>query len=171
MKDSTLLIIVGALVVGFLVVFKYNTGVATGKTILAPQPSQNYGGYLQATTAPSVSSAISSMISGLGSSVGGWLGKSSSPSIATAGIAAAGQVGAGIAPRLISGGPAGAAAPNAPVQLIAPIGPITDPGLSYNATDYSSFDYGGLAYNNSYDPSASLNFPEIDTSTGGYYSA
>jgi hypothetical protein len=168
MRDSTIWIIAGAVLIGFLVVFKYNTQVATGQKILTPQPTQNYGGYLQATTAPAVSSAISGIISGFGSTIGGWLGNSSQPSIATAGISAAGSVAAGVAPRLISGGPAGSAAPNAPAALIAPIGPITDPSLSYNATDYSSFDYSGLAGNNSWDPTSSLS---IDPSTGGFYSA
>lgn len=178
MKDSTLLIIAGAVLVGFILVFRYNTQIATGQRILTPQPTQNYGGYIQATTAPAVSSALSGMISGFGSTVAGWLGKSSSPSIATAGISAAGGVAAGVAPRLISGGPAGSAAPNAPNTnggLIAPIpptGPIVDPTLSYNATDYSSFDYGGLASNNAYDPTATLSdFAQIDPTTGGYLSA
>jgi hypothetical protein len=172
MKDTWIYVIAGAVLIGFLVVFKYNTQIATGQKILTPQPTQNYGGYLQATTAPAVSQALSGAISGFGSTIAGWLGSSSQPSIATAGISAAGAVGAGVAPRLISGGPAGSAAPNAPAQLIAPIGPITDPNLSYNATDYSSFDYSGLASNNAYDPTASLgSFATIDPNSGGYLSA
>lgn len=141
-------IVVGAIAIGLLVVFRFNTQVATGQKILVPQPSQNYSGYLSTRAAPAVSDALNGIISGVGSFASSWLTRqSATPQSA----------------------PTGAAAPTGPVSdkvFIAGlptysdpgstlVGPQTDPILNLQNTDLVN-NSPSLSSDNSYDPSYSL---------------
>jgi hypothetical protein len=134
-------------------------GQVAGGTILAPQPSSNYSGYLAATTAPGVSTALNSALSGISTGVNhlfaGWFGGSGAA--------------AGPAPQQTASAnsPALAAQPAGPVYgpfvdaqtfqgTSSPVGPINDPSVAYGATSGAAFDYAGLANANTYDPGYSL---------------
>lgn len=133
--------------------------------ILAPQPSTNYSGYLAATTAPQVSGILNTVLAGVNSGFHSWL----SPSNPTPANAPANQ-GANMASPSLAAQPSGpyptygpAAPGNAAgsfsdlqAAFSAPVGPVVDPAMSYNATPGSAFDYGPLAADNAYDSAASL---------------
>lgn len=154
---ATVAIVVGVLAVFYLAVSRglVSSGVSVGvgpggitaaKGIIAPQPSSNYGGYLAASTAPGVSSALNGALTGLGSGLASWL-HSSTPA------QPAPQQGASASsPSLYAqpSGPAGAFVAGSTV------GPITDPVVSYDATSGAAFDYPGLAADNGYDASVAL---------------
>lgn len=174
MKDSTVIIVI--LAGAALLFWAVSTGliqttggaVRIGNTgIVAPQPNQNYSGYLAASTAPGVSGAINNALSGIGSGVGnlfaGWFG-GSAPSTTPPNNSAT------------PNSPAMAAQPSGPgqttseqygptvQQLTAPVGPVVDPQLAYAATAGSAFDYTGLSSANSYDSSYSLTDPAFSVS-------
>lgn len=173
MKDEGLII---ALVIGAIAIFFFavnrgliSSGVSVGvgaggatsvKGIIAPQPSQNYSGYLAASTAPGVAGAINGLLSGIGSGASAWFsGVKSTPTPAV-------------------GNPAQAAAPvssvanaaqqqsvydNTPLPLPA-LGPqLSDVNLAYDNTSGSSFGYDALAADNAYSPGDSLSIVD-DTS-------
>jgi hypothetical protein len=167
MKEETVIILI---VAGVALLFwatssgllKVTGGaVPVGNTgILAPQPSQNYSGYLAASTAPGVSSALNSIIGGLGTSLGAWLSPSGSPPP---------PVGQGASSASPSGAAQPIGVPNPAIQptsispsasLVGPtlVGPQIPPldGTSYDATLGSAYDYNGLSAANSFDPSYSL---------------
>src|SRR5919108_2458764 len=146
-------IVVGALVVVFLAVnrglvhagVQVPVGVGGQKGIVAPQPAQNYGGYLAATTAPQVSNILSTVISGANSALRSWL--TPAPSAQTPP-----RVGASASSPSLSAQPSGPA-----VTYYQPtIGPVVSPDLSYNSTSQAAFDYSGLSFDNGFDPNASL---------------
>jgi hypothetical protein len=158
MKDNVIVI---AVIAGVALLFwAVSTGlikttggnVAIGGGIVAPQPAQNYSGYLAASTAPAVSNALSGAVSGLSSSLSSWL--------SGLGGSTATPVGQAANPN----SPALAAQPIGP-QVIPTLGsyagPQVDPLLAYDSTSGSAYDYAGLAGANSYDPS-------YDLSTGAY---
>lgn len=151
-------LVVGGLAVIFLLVNRglVNAGVPVGHGIVAPQPAQNYGGYLAASTAPQVSGLLSTVLSGVTSAAHSWLSPSSSSN-----TPAPNQAASSASPSLSAqpSGPAAAvSSPLGPsdVGMGWMIGPVIDPSLSYNATPGSAFDYAGLASDNSFDPNASL---------------
>lgn len=177
MKDSTILILViGGLALlfwasskGFISASPTGLGInpATGKaygTIAVPQPSTNYSGYLAASTAPGVTSALNALIGGLGSTTSSWLAGSG---------AATPTVGQG-ATNPSSSAPSAAAQPVGPSSSYfysgaylnpisspsAAVGPAVAPELSYGATSGAAFDYAGLASSNAVDPSYSLTIPD-----------
>lgn len=154
---ATVAIVVGVLAVFYLAVSRglVSSGVAVGvgpggitsaKGIVAPQPSSNYGGYLAASTAPGVASALNGALTGIGSGLASWL-HGSNPQ------APAPQQGASpTSPSLY-------AQPSGPVgDFVAgsTVGPVVDPAVSYNATSGAAFDYPGLASDNGYDGSVAL---------------
>lgn len=177
MKDSTvILLIVGGFVLLFWAFSKgiiSTTGLgvnpATGQpygTIVTPQPTTNYSGYLAATTAPGVSSALNGALSGIGSGLNnlfsGWFGGSS-------------QTTPGPNQTASPTSPAVAAQPSGSVYgpfvdastfqgTSNPVGPVVDPVMSYNSTSGSAFDFLGLSNANSYDPSYALNDPGLMSS-------
>lgn len=129
-------------------------GVTTAHGIVAPQPGSNYSGYLAATTAPGVSSALNGLLTGVGGAFTKWLTPNAPAQPAPAQGANAAS-------------PSLAAQPSGPVPAAAfgsasatgsgaPVGPMVPPDISYNATAGSAFDYSGLAGDNGYDPSFSL---------------
>lgn len=146
------------------------TGVASG-AIQVPQPSSNYSGYLAATTAPGVASAVNTIIGGLGTTLSGWFsGGSNAPQVAqgpaapaSAAPSAAAQPAGPTPINPITGGNFYAGA-NAPAMLNAtaatPIGPITAPDVTYDATSGSAFDYNGLSGSNAYDPTYAMLIPD-----------
>lgn len=119
--------------------------------IVAPQPAQNYGGYLSAATAPGVSTFLNTALSGLGNAFGSWL----SPSKSTPAPAQGSNPGS---PSLAAQplGPAQQAASLADISGGWMIGPTVNPVMSYNNTSGAAFDYGGLAADNGFDPNAGL---------------
>lgn len=166
MKDSTIIVlIVAAVALFFWASSRGLLGIGLGPTglianpatgaqsgaIAVPQPTQNYSGYLAASTAPGISSALNSIIGGIGGGLAAWL----SPS-------------GGRSPVVSQG-----ANPNSPAYAAQPqtysvpdsgtlVGPQLDPiaGLSYQgATVGSAFDYAGLAGANAYDPNYDLSTP------------
>jgi hypothetical protein len=176
MKDSTIVILViGGFAVlylafsrGFLSASPTGLGLnpATGQaygTINVPQPSTNYSGYLAASTAPGVSSALNGALSGIGSGLNnlfsGWFGGSSQTPTA------ANQTATPASPSL-GAQPAG---PNYGPFLDAtmlqgtsnPVGPVNNPDLAYAATSGLAFDYAGLANANSPDSTYSLMDPSL----------
>lgn len=156
-------VVVGAVAIIFLAVnrglISSGVGISVGaggstsaKGIVAPQPATNYSGYLAASTAPGVSSALNGLLSGLGSGFGSWLGGGG-------GSTPGPNQGANPASPSLGAQPSGPslATQNAPIggALVGPqIDPIT--GLTYDATSGAAFDYSGLAADNAYDPTASL---------------
>jgi hypothetical protein len=167
MKDSTVLIVV---IAGFALIFwafskgflsASPTGLGinpqTGKpfgVVNIPQPSQNYSGYLAASTAPGVSTALNGALSGIGAGLNnlfsGWIGGSSQVQGVNQG-----------AVNPPASAPSAAAQPVGPTaQIFGPfVGPVAYPDVSYNATPGSAFDYAGLAADNVYDPTYSLQDP------------
>lgn len=140
-------------------------GVTTAKGIIAPQPSANYGGYLAASTAPGVSSALNGALTGLGGALAGWLGRPSSSPAAPAQGASASSPSLAAQPS----GPFMPSGPMPPTSIGIPtsgggtfaedgwvIGPQISPDISFNSTAGSAFDYSGIASDNAFDPSASL---------------
>lgn len=182
MKDSTVIILI---VGGFALLFwAMSRGLLTGTptglgvnpatgrpygVITAPQPTTNYSGYLAATTAPGVSSALNGALSGIGTGLNnlfsGWFGgASTAPS--------PNQTASASSPAL-------AAQPNGAVYgpfvdastfqgTANPIGPVINPEMSYNSTSGSAFDFYGLANANSPDMTYSLMDPAL-TDAGGTY--
>lgn len=179
MKDSTIILLVVA--GGALLFWAVSTGLirTTGGAIpvgpqgqipsgaiYAPQPSTNYSGYLAATTAPGVSTALNSALSGLGTGINhlfsGWLSGSAAaqPSaVSPSGGPNAAQTAPSDTPALAAsaGQIYGPFMSQADLQGTSnPVGPIVDPAVGYAATSGAAFDYSGLASANSYDPGYSL---------------
>jgi hypothetical protein len=160
-------LVIGGIAVIFLLVNRglVNAGVPVGHGIVAPQPSSNYGGYLAATTAPQVSGLLSTVLSGVTSAAHSWLSSnppsSNTPAPNQSASASSPSLSAqpvGPNPGFIASGGILAAGPLGPSDsgMGWMIGPQVDPTISYNATPANAFDYTGLAYDNSYDPNASL---------------
>jgi hypothetical protein len=171
MKESTvILLVVGGFV---LLMWAVSTGVLRttggniqlGGGIVAPQPTQNYSGYLAASTAGGVSDVLNTALSGLSGSVAGWFGGSGGSSTvvnqgpvqpASQAPTAAAQP-SGPTPSGFYSGVSAPAMMNA--TQYTPVGPIPPPDISYASTSQSAFNYDALANANSYDPS-------YDMSTG-----
>lgn len=184
MKDSTILILI---VGGFALLFwAFSRGLltasptglginpATGRaygTVAVPQPSQNYSGYLAASTAPGVASALNGALSGIGVGLNnlfsGWLGSSNTgsgggnqgPVAPAASAPSAAAQPSGPTPGSFYSGASAPAMLNA--TAYTPVGPVVPPDVSYAATPGSAFDYQGLSVDNSYDPSYSLQDPAL----------
>lgn len=133
-------------------------GVGGQRGIVAPQPAQNYGGYLAATTAPQVSSLLGTAISGLNNAFSSWLHPTTVAKPAP-------QQGANVSSPSMAAQPSGPSYVSASTNTFiaaeaantpTPIGPVIDPNMSYNATPGSAFDYSGMAFDNGFDPNASL---------------
>lgn len=128
-------------------------GVTSTKGIVAPQPSSNYGGYLAASTAPGVSSALNGALTGLGSAFAGWFGGSPAPTKPV-------QQGATSNSPSLAAQPIGTT--DAPIggALVGPQ-PASLSGLQLtydSGTTGAAFDYTGLANANSWDQSSSLEY-------------
>jgi hypothetical protein len=163
MKDSTIIILV---VAGVAVLFwAVSTGLlktvggpvtVPGTNILAPQPTQNYSGYLAASTAPGVSSALNGALSGLGTGLNhlfaGWFGSPTGSSAPTP-I----KQGSNPASPSLGAQPVGPSASTIAAQTAEGsfVGPQI-PEIGYEVTSGSAFDYSGLAADNGYDPAYSL---------------
>lgn len=155
---GTIALVVGVLAIFYLAINRglINSGVQVGigpggvtsaRGIVAPQPSSNYGGYLAASTAPGVASALNGALTGIGSSLASWVHGSPAP--------------AGPAPAQGASynSPSMAAQPSGPVGSYvagSTVGPVIDPVVSYDATSGAAFDYPGLAADNGYDASVAL---------------
>lgn len=169
MKDSTLVILVvaGAALLFWAVssgiIRTTGGGINVGGGVVAPQPTQNYSGYLAASTAPQVSGAINTAISGLSGLFSGWLsGSQVAPKT--------GQTYSPSSPSLFAQ-PSGPA-PTSGAKLVSSlnpsvgsayasysdtlVGPQVSDDISYQATNGSAFDYYGLASDNAFDPDYSL---------------
>lgn len=174
MKENTviILIVAGAALLFWAVstgLIKTTGGlVNVGGGVLAPQPSQNYGGYLAVSSAPAVAGALSTAISGLGNAFSGWLG-SPTPAAKTAqGANPSSPSGAaqpsGPSPQAVQSAIIGQAAgtgaftPTATYASYSDtlVGPQVSSQVAYSATPGSAFDYAGLASDNSFDPDYSL---------------
>jgi hypothetical protein len=156
-------IVIGAVVVIFLAVNKglVNSGVAVGHGIIAPQPAQNYGGFLAASTAPQVSNILGTILSGVNSSFHNWLAPATpaTPAPAQGASATSPSVAAqptGPAPGTIQPSSYTTSAGLVDTGMGWMIGPQTTPALGYDATSGAAFDYAGLTADNSFDPNASL---------------
>lgn len=176
MKESTVIVL---LVAGFAVLFwafskgfisasptglgiNPSTGQAYG-VVNVPQPSTNYSGYLAASTAPGVSSALNQIFGGIGTGLSSWLsgGGSSTPVVNQGPIAppaSAPSASAQPTGPTPSGFFSGASA-NPVLSASAAVGPAIAPDLSYDATQNSAFDYAGLSSANAFDPNYSLMDP------------
>lgn len=152
-EKGTLYIVIGAVVIGLLVIFSkqqaVQTQVALGQKQIIPQASQNYGGYLAASTAPAVSSALSGFLTGLGNLTTSWFHGSNPPQ--TASPSAAQPQGA----QQYNSGGVGVNMP-LPVSVYGATAPVVISDTSYDNTTGSAFNYGGLAADNSFDPLYSL---------------
>lgn len=166
MKEGTVIaIIVAGVALIFLAVSRGWLGTGVGPTgivtapapgqhgaIVTPQPTTNYSGYLAASTAPGVSNALNSALSGIGNLFTGWFG--SSPA-----APAPGQSASGSSPTM-SAQPSGPSpstlAAQAAEGMNTPVGPQVSQGVSYDATAQSAYDWLGLTADNAYDPSYSL---------------
>lgn len=149
-----------AIVIGIVAVIYYafsrgiigSGAVVAPGGILAPQPSSNYSGYLAATTAPQVSGILNTVLSGVNSGLHSWISPATPNAPAPTPAPAA--------------SPALAAQPSGPSGLnnsalfysATPVGPQVDPTVSYAATSGAAYDLGGLASQNAFDPSSSLEF-------------
>lgn len=176
MKESTVIVLIVAGVAAlFWAMSRGLLGVGVGPTglvanpatghlagaITVPQPTQNYSGYLAASTAPGVASALNSIFGGIGSSISGWLspsGSSNTPYVNQGPIApspeapsAAAQPGGPLPDGFFSG-----ASQNPVVASSAFVGPVVAPDLAYGATSGLAFAYDGLAADNAPDMSYSL---------------
>lgn len=126
-----------------------SAAIPVGRGVYAPQPAQNYSGYLAASTAPGVSSALNGLLSGIGGAVSGWLHQAPK-NVPAPNVQAAAPTGAyqsastGVGPM----NPTGISDSNDPFLW-------TDP-LAYDNTDVMSFSYDALAADNAYDPTYSL---------------
>ena len=179
MKESTVLIIVGIAAVLFWAVstgFLKVTGgpVTVGPQgqisgVVSPQPASNYSGFLAASTAPGVSGLLNNVMSGLSGAFGSWInpasgnntttGQGSNPSSPSRAAQPAGPV--GVQPSVYSPNASLVApvsgAPTAQLSGFLPsVGPQVDASLSYDATSGGAFDYSGLAADNAFDPTYSL---------------
>jgi hypothetical protein len=176
MKESTIIILVVAGVAALF--WAVQTGlikvtggaVNVGGGIVAPQPSQNYSGYLAASTAPGVSGALNAILGGVGSTLSSWLAPANANPAAPTPAQVAASVGpvpgsiqptsATIGTQLVSpsfAGPSGPSLANLmPSYSATPIGPQTDASLNYDSTTGNAFDYNGLSGANAYDPAYSL---------------
>ncbi len=155
MKEAPLL----AIVIGGFALLYYamksgwigpNPGAAVpvGRGVYAPQPAQNYSGYLAASTAPGVSNALNGLLSGIGGALSGWM--HTKPTNTPANVQAAAPTGAFQAASTGVG-------PSNPLGLSDSNDPFlwTDP-MAYDNTDVTSFSYDALAADNAYDPTYSL---------------
>jgi len=166
MKEETVIILV---VAGFALLFwavqtglikTVGGGINVGGGVVAPQPSVNYSGYLAASTAPGVSSALNSILGGLGTSIAGWLSPEPSTATNTPFVNQGPMLPASQAPSAAAqpSGPTPSAVvaaqtvQNTPV----PVGPVVDPSVSYLSTNQNAFNYIGLADANAVDPNYSL---------------
>jgi len=152
MNTGTALVIVG----GVLAVLFFATSkglissgaVPVGRGVYAPQPAQNYSGYLAASTAPSVAGALNNVLSGLSTGLGGWLSrKANTPAPAVRAAAPTGEyqaVSTGVGPS----NPTGTS--DSWDSML-----WTDP-LAYDNTNQTAFAYDPLALDNAYDPNYSL---------------
>jgi hypothetical protein len=162
-KDGVIVVIVLAVAAGLFFAFKsgfISPGLgmtAGGKqvgTIAVPQPTQNYGGYLAATTAPAVSAGIGNLLTA-GSH---WIAGLASPAAsATPAVAS----GANPASPTLAAQPAGPnnasqAAMIAAEGMGTTVGPMVDPQIAYDATAGSAFDWAGLSADNAWTSDASL---------------
>lgn len=122
--------------------------------ISVPQPTQNYSGYLAATTAPAVSSAVNTAVSGLSTGVNhlfsAWFGQSTPTPYVNQGP---------VAPA--ASAPSAAAQPMGPITPVTTVGPQIPSDISYAATAGSAFDYTGLANANSWDSTYALQDPGL----------
>lgn len=157
-------IVLGAVVLVFLAVNRglVSSGVQVGigpsgatstRGIVAPQPSTNYGGYLAASTAPGVSSALNGALTGLGSGLASWFrpAPTSAPVVSQ---------GANSASPSAAAQPVGVQTTNMPISgaLVGPqITPIS--GLSYDATSGAAFGFGDLSAENAWTAADSLETP------------
>jgi hypothetical protein len=152
MREGTTVVVVGAVALGLLYIFGRQSAaqqnlaasVALGRTQIVPQAASNYSGYLAASTAPAVSTALNGFLTGLGNLGTSWLHGSSSTSVGSP--SAAQPQGA---QQQLSGG-VGVTA-NSNYNLIPPISPI-----AYDNTSGSAFNYQGLSYDNGFDPTYSM---------------
>jgi hypothetical protein len=160
-------IVIGAVVVIFLAVNRGLIssgvsvgvgpgGVTTGKGIVAPQPSQNYGGYLAASTAPGVSSALNGALMGLGGAFASWMHETTPPGTTPI------RQGASPTSPSLGAQPIGVTTSDAPIggSLVGPQpATLSNLQLTYDAgTSGAAFDYAGLAGDNSWDSAASLDY-------------
>lgn len=160
MKDSTIIIlvvaVVGVLFWAFSKGFITSGAVPIGHTgILAPQPTTNYSGYLAASTAPGVSNALNGLLTGIGGAFTGWFGGGGPGTPAPV-------VAQGANPKspTLAAQPQGVSTTSYVIggSLVGPQ-PATLSGLqlTYDAgTSGNAFDYAGLAGDNSFDSSYSL---------------
>jgi hypothetical protein len=155
MKEApTLAIVVGAVVLFYLAMksgwigANPSAAVPVGRGVYAPQPAQNYSGYLAASTAPGVSNALNGILSGVGSALSGWLTRSANTP------APAVQAAAPTGPNQAASTGVG---PSNPLGISDSSNPLlwTDP-LAYDNTSVSAFSYDPLAADNAYDPNYSL---------------
>lgn len=155
MKEAPLL---AAIVGGFALLFlamKYgwiggnpNAAIPVGKGVYAPQPAQNYSGYLAASTAPGVSDALNGLLSGIGGAVSGWMHKSQN--VPAPAVQAAAPTGAY---QAVSTG----VGPSNPLGISDSFDPaLWSNPIAYDNTDVTSFSYDPLAADNAYDPTYSL---------------
>jgi len=154
-------VIVGAVAIIFLAVNRglISSGVNVGfgpagsttvKGIIAPQPTQNYSGFLAASTAPGVATALNGALAGLGKGFESWFGGGGGTQPVAQGASAT-------SPSLFAqpSGPSAAAAATVGGSLV---GPIIDPAMSYDMTTGAAYDYSGLSADNTWDSSATLDF-------------
>jgi|SRR6516162_359446 hypothetical protein len=166
MKDSTLVILLvgGAALLfwavsrGFISASPTGLGTLPGPgqsgVIVTPQPTQNYSGYLAASTAPSVSSALSSVLSGFGNLASGWLSSKAS------GASVPPQQGASAYSPSMGAQPSGPS-PFATQSAYSAydntlVGPQIPDAVSYDATNGSAYAWAALADDNGYDPNYAL---------------
>lgn len=167
MKEETvILLVVGAFALLFWgvstgIIRTTGGNIQLGGGILAPQPSQNYSGYLAASTAGGVSGVLNTALSGLSSTLTGWLGGggqgpvvNQGPVVPASSAPTQAAQPAGPTPASFYSGSSAPAMLNA--SALAPVGPVVPPDLSYGATSGAAFDYAGLAGANTYDPSYSI---------------
>lgn len=159
MKAETALILVGGLIA--LLWFASAKGliasgaVPVGKGVYAPQPAQNYSGYLAASTAPAVSGALSTILSGVAGGLSAWLHPKSStpaPAVRAAAPTSAGYNGSGgVGPS----NPLGISTDDPAYQAMIS-GYSDQMRAGYDQTSGSAFSYDALALDNAFDPNYSL---------------
>lgn len=156
MKEAPLLaVIIGGFAILYLAIKSgwigpnQSAAIPVGKGVYAPQPAQNYSGYLAASTAPGVSSALNGLLSGIGGAVSGWLHtpsvNSPAPNVrAVTPTSYSQSVSTGIGPGNITG-----TADSFDQTL-------WDNPIAYDNTDVTAFSYDAIAADNAYDPTYSL---------------
>jgi hypothetical protein len=160
MKEGGVIAIVAGVVI--VLWFAVNKGliqaraVPVGAGVYAPQPAQNYSGYLAASTAPGVSGALNSILSGVGGAVTAWLKKGPSnpaPAVSAAAPGMGGYLGSGgVGPS----NPMGTIDQNDPAYLAMLAGNTDAAAMAYDQTTNNAFAYDALAADNAYDPNYSL---------------